>query len=279
MGQLFMSFFFLCILALSTAVRAYDVVLPEENSPNDPRQIYFIQLLELAFEKSNTPLRISYAKIPILQERALSMLNQGDLSVNLTWTMSSSQREELALPIRIPLLRGLLGARVCLVRRGEEVFSTLDEKIIIQGNDWPDTKILKANKFSVETATHYESLFEMLRQKRGDCFLRSITEVQKELESKLITGLALEKNYLIYYPAPMYFFVHRNNQILHSILEKGLKSAIKDGSFEKLFLKHYGGGLSDAVLSIKNRKIIRLSNPFLPTVTPLTDATLWYSFD
>ncbi len=280
MNKLFRSAIVLFFIVLSSAAHCLEVVVPEENSPaHDPRQQYFIELLEGIFQEMKTPLKIIYTKIPLLQGRALELMKSDDTGISLTWTMTSEQRELQARPIRIPLLKGLLGARVCLVSRGEENISKLESKVIVQGHDWPDTDILKKNGWKVETATHYRSLFEMVRKKRADCFLRSVTEVQKELKDPLSEGLSLEKNHLIYYPAPMYFFVGKHNIFLSQLIENGLNQMMANGTFDKIFLKHYGEGLNDTLLNIKNRKIVRLSNPYLPKATPIRNSKLWYSFD
>ena len=49
---------------------------------------------------------------------------------------------------------------------------------------------------------------------------------------------------------------------------------VKDGSFEKIFLKYHGEDIRKA--DLKHRTLITLTNPDLPPATPLADKALWF---
>ncbi len=91
----------------------------------------------------------------------------------------SEDREAELIPIRIPVTKGLLGFRVCLVKadnlgKFQDIASLSDwkrKKITIgQGTHWPDTAILESNGLAVIKSSQYQPLFEMLYQKKVRLF-------------------------------------------------------------------------------------------------------------
>ena len=71
----------------------------------------------------------------------------------------------------------------------------------------------------------------------------------------------------------MYFFVNRQRPELAAEIRKGLEIALKDGSFEALFMQNFGASLKRARLD--KRRVLEMGNPLLPPETPLADARLW----
>ena len=195
--------------------------------------------------------------------------------------MTSKEREAHLLPVRIPIYKGLIGWRIGLVRevdaeRFASVRTLADLRALTlgQGHDWPDTEILRGNGLSVYGVDDYESLFRMLRQGRFDYFPRSVLEIWQERDRHAGQGLVVEPHLLLRYPAVAYYFVNRRNTALARVIERGLERALADGSFDQLFLKFYGPSLEAARLD--QRTIIDLSNPLLPSDTPLSRDAFWY---
>ncbi len=258
-------------------------IAPE--SRQDTRNYYFIDLLNLALKKTEAsagPFELLSYAAPMNQSRALSSLNQ-DYGVDIVWTMTSNERELNYLPIRVPLLKGLLGHRVFLIhKKNRQKFaniSTLEQLQALsagQENGWPDTEILKSNGFNVVTGYQYAGLFKMLADHRFDYFPRGMNEIWQE--APIYTGLDLmvEPGIVVYYPAPIYFFVAKNNPALAKRIETGLMLAIRDGSFEQLFLSHPSNQEMFTKTRLEQRKIFRLENPLLPEKTPLENPELWY---
>jgi ABC-type amino acid transport substrate-binding protein len=192
--------------------------------------------------------------------------------------MTSRQREAELLPIRIPLLRGLLGVRLIMVRQEDadrlsavRSVADLADFRVGQGLGWPDTDILRANGLDIVTGDQYKGLFEMLALGRFDLFPRGITEAWDEVAET--RGLVVEPNILLIYPTAIYFFVHPDAKALADRIERGLRMAIQDGSFDALFQEHTAESL--ALTQPETRRILRLHNPLLPDLTPLEDRTLW----
>ena len=73
-----------------------------------------------------------------------------------------------------------------------------------------------------------------------------------------------------------HFHVHSQYSILDGAASvPGLvEKAIADGSFERLFERHFKTRLEK--LALRQRRIIELKNPYLPGKTPFQREALWY---
>lgn len=257
---------------------------PRQEASTDHRSDYFLAVLELALNKSQTHFGayvLTPADIGMQQARALeSLLSQRHLDV--VWTITSRERERQLLPIRIPLDKGLYSYRVLLIRTGEQPrfdrirqLSDLAALVAGQGHDWPDTQILRANGLKVETNSRYSSSFEMLARGRFDYFPRGVSEIGPELQQHQQLSLAVEQRLLLHYPSAMYFFVSPQATRLAARLQQGLEVALADGSFDQLFNQH--PAMKDALgLLQQPRLVLALDNPLLPGQTPLGTARYWY---
>ena len=144
---------------------------------------------------------------------------------------------------------------------------------IAQGQEWPDTQILRANGIDVITAPKYEGLFKMLVGKRFDYFPRSTMEIWDEQEINDDT-LEVEPHLAMHYLYDSYFMVNRKNTKLAKSIQEGLEKAIADGSFDKVFQDYFGERLRKARLG--SRTVIELRNPLLTPGTPSNRPELWY---
>lgn len=233
---------------------------------------YIKDVLKLISEKTEGgPINIKPTDMDMSQDRALQSLREGK-DIDLFWTMTSKDREKGLRVIRIPLLRGLLGNRIFIIRKGDQAkfdkVKTMDDlkKLSLgQGHDWPDTFILESAGLKVEKSPNYQGLFPMLDSGRFDAFPRGVNEPWTEVEKNIPGKLEIEKKLAVSYLAPLFFFVNPNNKALAERLEKGLKAAIADGSFEKLFNQHWGEFLTKA--NMKERTIFKIDNPFLSDET------------
>lgn len=258
-------------------------VKPE--SPDDPRHLYYLEVLKLALDQTRAtdgPYRLETSNDIMYQQRALKSL-ETDRGVNVVWTMTTSTRESRFRPVRIPLLKGLLGYRIFLIRKGDQArFSavrSLDDLRQLtagQSSDWPDTKILRSNGLKVVGGVSYRGLFSMLKLGRFDYFPRGANEPWAELRTHRGQGLAVEQSLMLEYPAPIYFFVNRQDSQLADRLERGLRLAIADGSFEHLFVTHPSIREVMDRAHIGQRRIFKLDNPLLTPETPLNDRSLWF---
>ena len=111
---------------LAHAADARVVVYPPPESDGDERSAYRIDLLRLAFAKLGLPYRLRPGDTVMPQGRALRRIEQQQ-EVDVFWSMTSVEREQQLLPIRIPIDRGLLGWRLLLIRNGDAArFAAID---------------------------------------------------------------------------------------------------------------------------------------------------------
>lgn len=256
-------------------------------SDKDSRNHYFVEMLKLAMDKTTEthgPYKLAQVRVKMNQSRAIALLTSNTI-LDVVWTMTSSERESLMRPVRVPLLKGLLGHRIFIIRQGEEQrfasitdFHALQTLTAGQGHDWPDTHILRANGITVKDAADYEGLFFMLANNRFDYFPRGANEPYSEVAARPDLNLMVEENLLIRYPAPIFFFTNDKNQHLAERLQTGLSLATEDGSFNNLFYNHPSTKKIFSQAQMENRRIFELSNPLLTKETKaiLKSAALWY---
>jgi hypothetical protein len=205
------------------------------------------------------------------QERALRELeNRESALVDIANVASNVTREKELTVIPLPIDGGLLGLRVCVVRRddlrkfrGIQLVEDLSERHIRigQGTHWPDTAILQVNGIEVVTHSRYEILFRMLDSDRFECFARGVSEVLYDLRLVNNPEYIIEPDLLMAYAMPSYFFVGNHDQIMAYRLQLGIDRAIKDGSFADHLDRYYGRAIEE--LNLGERQILVLDNPYL----------------
>lgn len=203
--------------------------------------------------------------------------------INVFWSASNSDLESRFLPIRIPLYKGLFGHRIFLIRKDQQ--SKFDPVENLQqlaqldaglGTFWEDTRILKAAKLKVETATQYNNLFPMLEGGRFDYFPRGLHEPWNELNKPGREPLTVEQNLMLVYPMPVYFFVNRQRPALAEAISQGLWHLIDNGQFDQLFNTNPLVIKAITRATPGQRRILRIDNRNLPSATPLADKRLWF---
>lgn len=256
------------------------VTYPLPESVSDQRTVYPVALLKLCERKTQQKFSFQPSRLRSQQDRNLRQLSTGE-GIDIVWTMTTKEREANLLPIRIPIDKGLLGWRLLLVRsQDKDLFNNinstagLSKLLAVQGHDWPDVDVLKANNLKVTTGSTYEGLFKVLGAGHVQYFPRAITEVWGELNSHQDLSLEVEPSLVLHYPSAIYFFVNKKNQALADSLDACLKQSISDGSFDELFQRHYGSVIAQSHLD--RRKVIELSNPTLPEATPINNSNYWY---
>jgi hypothetical protein len=273
----------LCLTFLPLSSFADTVRYPAIEDSADQRSNYPIALLELALKKAGSTATLQSTSARVSKSRALHLLETG-VDVDVVWTMTSIEREKRFLPIRIPIYKGLGSYRLMLIRGEDQPkFSALKDEaalkqqLMSQVHDWVDTEVLRHNKFKVLNASSYQSLFQMLLHNRVDAVPRSVLEIEAEQLLFAAQGLHVETDWLLHYPGAVYFFVSNKNLQLAEKIELGLRKALKDGSFDLVFQKHFDSQLRKMKLS--ERKLVELENPLLPPETPLGESMLWYRPD
>ncbi|MDR7269513.1 hypothetical protein J2X20_002142 [Pelomonas saccharophila] len=270
----------LAAAATEVSARPTPLVYPQHDPGRVPQWHYMQEVIKLAITRSGASYDLVESPVPMTQARVVRELADRSGRIDLCWTMTSMERETQMLPVRVPMDRGLIGCRIAFVRP-EDVDRWRDLRDVEglarytagQGQDWPDTGILRANGLPVQGISRYEALFDMLRLRRIDYFPRAVFEIDDEAATPQAHDLVIEPHVLLRYPAASYLFVRPDRPQLAAELQRGMESAAGDGSLARLFQQYFGDLLRRHNLA--RRRQLLLKNPLLPPETPLHKPAYW----
>ena len=270
----------LVLMVMASPLYAAESKTIVTNMKSNVQTDYMNGLLKLALSYSEKDYIFSTTPEVYSRPRVMESVKAGAISV--MWGGTSEEMERDFIPIRIDAYRGLMNHRLFFIRQGDQArfdnINTLEDlkKIRLgQGRSWQDASILESAGLTVVKTTKKPSLYHMLDGGRFDAFPRGANEVWTELSAFPELELTVERNLVLIYPLPTYFFVTHKDPELAKDIEFGLESAIKDGTFNKYF---YGSPEVQEALEkadLANRRAIRIDNPFLPKATPLDRKDLW----
>ncbi|WP_111979324.1 transporter substrate-binding domain-containing protein [Algibacillus agarilyticus] len=228
---------------------------------------YHLDLLKLALSY-NTDKRYQVYKHqePLPKQRAFKFMEQ-NTGVDVLSGSATKERQAQYRAIHVPLYKGLKGWRLAIINQHTpDLFKQVKNiKQLAQLNptqfhSWIASKVFKHNKINVATSSSFKGLFQMIDRKRADYLPRSLLEVEKDLARYPELNLTLDPYILIKYPSVSYFFVNKHNKTLANHIEQGLKKALKDGNFDRLFNQTFGKVIKQ--YNLENRNVIELENPF-----------------
>lgn len=254
------------------------------NKPSPVQTDYMQGLMKLSLKYSGKPYTFITTEETYSRPRLMESVKNG--SVSLMWGGTSEQMENDYIPIRIDAYRGLMSHRVFIIREGDQPrfdqVKTLDDLRKIkfgQGRSWQDASIMETAGFEVIKSTKKPGLFYMLDGSRFDAFPRGASEAWSEVSAFPNLKLTVEKELVLVYPLPTYFFVHKGEPELAKDIENGLEAAIKDGAFDTYFFnsKEVKDVLDRA--NLPNRRAFYIANPYLPKATPLERKELWITIE
>ncbi len=232
-------------------------------------RVYADALLSLALTLSKEkygPYKIEQQTQQSVIRRQLVELEKGN-SISVAVSMPTQEWLEKALPVRIPLMKGLASYRFFLGNNNNQhlfdqihTLGGLKALSIGQGPGWSTGKILEDNGFNVVYGGPYATLIPMLEANRFQLLMRGIFEVEPELAAnkKAMPDLTIIKNFAVYTYLPMYFFVAKNRPQLAARIEYGLKKANANGQMDSLFNTYFHDELK--LLQNKNLTVFYLPN-------------------
>ncbi|HSY27130.1 MAG TPA: hypothetical protein VK832_06490 [Burkholderiaceae bacterium] len=261
-----------CLFTSITSIAAPErIFYPGTASVTDTRAGYYVKLLDLALRKTGIQYELRPNEMPMASPRTIQKIASND-GLDVTWGPTTRELEQALLPVRIPIDKGVLGLRLFLIKKRDrslfENIHTLAQLQLLaagQQRDWSDTEILRANGMKVVGADIYEQMFQMLAADRFQYFPRGVAEIWGEEKSHTDLGLEVEQHLALRYPACSYFFVSKGNAKLAQSIEQGLRIAMRDGSFEKLFQQYNGDYIKLAHLN--TRTVFELNNPLNPNAS------------
>lgn len=267
----------LVVICFSQVSVAEDIRI---NKVAGEKEELLLSVLELVWSKADPNGKIIQLNDELPVSRLPVEVESG--AIDLMWAGASAKNDEQMLAVRIPLLKGMLGHRISIIRQGDQhkfndirSISDLARLDAGMGRTWGSTKVLEQAGLNVVTAMKYENLFHMLEGGRFDYFPRGIHEPWAELAKYPELPLEVEKRILLIYPYAMYFYLQKDNRALHAKLTRGFEQAIADGSFDELF---YSAPMVKQVIekgNIKDRIVLRMPNNEMHKDTPVDRPELW----
>jgi hypothetical protein len=273
---------FFCLIVLNSYICngcTITATIPLIESEKD-QLIY--ELLELSLSKTGVNVCLNQLGQVITDARKTRRVEEGSLS--LKWSSANNPLERNLQPIKIPIFKGLLGYRIFVIRKGDQIrfddIKTLEDlrKLTAgQGYFWGDTKILQMAGIPVVTSAQGRNLWSMLASNRFDYMSLAVHEPWLDLEPRSELQLEVEKNIVLVYPSAMFFYVSPDNKMLYDLISSGMEMAINDGSYDLLF---YQSQMIKAVIEYANlpaRKIIHIKNPLIDMNILPSDPKYWIS--
>ncbi|MCF2949732.1 diguanylate cyclase [Paraglaciecola aquimarina] len=258
---------FLLLILFSSSIFAVcdmTVTVPKLESSKDK---LINSLLQLSLNKVQANICYQQNNQIVTEARKAKLIEDG--VINIQWASASSKVDEYLQHIEQPIFKGLMGFRIFVIRDNEQAkfdhinsVEQLKELVAGQGAFWGDTKVLKAAGLPVVTSTQGRRLWQMLNLKRFDYLPLGAHEPWADIELRPELNFTVEKNLLLIYPSAMYFYLSKNNQQLFELLNRGMRLAIDDGSYDELLFKSdmLQGAINKANLA--NRKILVIDNPY-----------------
>lgn len=257
------------VMPVLAATPTDQVRYPPPQHAQDRRSDYAIALLTEALARTAPQLQVVPARHLFSRSRALEELTPGG-AIDVVWTLTSVEREQKYLPVRIPIYFGLGGYRLLLIHQQQQArFAALRTGAqwralqFAQVHDWMDTKLLRQHGWQVQGVSQYANLFPLLLKQRVDAVPRGVLEISDEAAQWQAQGLVIEQHWLLKYPSAEYFFVSQQNPVLAAALEQGVRQMQQDGSLQRLFDRHFAEKL--AALGLDRRRVLTIQNPYLPT--------------
>lgn len=259
---IFNSFIFFC-----AALSAQTINVAQEPRAQYKRDEYLSTLLIKALEAANYSATLNYIIVHPHQQRTLITLQNSE--VDLYWSMTSPERETLAIAIKIPLYRGYIGKRALVTQRellpqfkNITTLEQLQPLTAVQGHDWPDTKVLSHNGLNVRPLANYKAMFGLTAAGRIDYFPRSFIEVSSELREIDNNELAIVPHIYLQYPAAFYYFVSKEKPALANAIQQGLTKLEQSGEFLALFNKYFADDLNALPFKGVKATELTLANPY-----------------
>ncbi len=271
-------------LLLCSQAFAFEIKLPV-TSVFTERDEFKIDLLKLLMEKAGEDCEITFSQKIYTQPRIIAELLNKRALINLAFMGTSARLEKTLLPVYFPVYRGLLGYRVFIIHKDQQVkfdnvktLTDLQKFNGIQGLGWADIEILEHSGLK-QYPTKYEKIFTNLNfMGRPIYFSRGVNEAFREVEARKdkMPNLAVEKKILLIYPFASFFFAAPPNQKLADALTKGFEAAYADGSLLEYFYNHKE--IQDLVeqADIDNRVRINIPNPSFTKKAENINARYWH---
>ncbi|MFL0802036.1 MAG: diguanylate cyclase [Agarilytica sp.] len=277
----------LCSVSIAQTHNVLEITYPAAITTQDQ---LIVDILRLAVSKSDKSHLYQLSPLPNASgpERALEtkmkQVQTGQLSV--MWAGAQEVNERTMQPIKIPILKGLLGHRIFIIRKDKQVLfdslssiEDLKQLSLGQARFNNDTNILKQAKLSVVDPVKHDNLFKMLEGGRFDYFPRALHEPWEEIQTHSDLPLAVEQKILLVYPYALYFYVSQKKAELNDMITQGFRNAIEDGSFDQLFFSSELIKTTFEKSNFRSRKVFHIPNPNFNASAYQQNSELWLNIE
>jgi ABC-type amino acid transport substrate-binding protein len=242
----------------------------------DSRQEYEREVLSAALAATNKThgawnLTIDNTDYPAAEDEASVFRTKGfDIFGTVAGNQKLANEQKILIPL--PLMKGLLGYRILIVRADErEKFGAIKTAKELQKlrlgipSTWADAELFRQNGYPVVEKGGFDEIFTRLRNKEFDYVSFGANEVDGVFAERAASAgqLVIEQSLLVYYPFPLVFYVNPKNKALAERVTQGLTRISSNGELDKIFKRYFGKGLVH--LKLNERQMIKLSNPMLPS--------------
>ncbi len=244
------------------------------SAQEDPRYEFPLRLLQALLHAAGLAPELAIQP-HVDQPQAAIALSKGQLDIALLSTQT--QPMPGLTPLRFPIRRGLLGARLLLARRESlPRFRNLRSLAALQrgfvmgyGEDWQDRALLQRLGFRMHLEPKYPDLFRALARGRFDYLSRGINEVWAELDHPLLVphGIVVVPRLALSYPLDDYFFLGPSRQAWLPLLQAGMEKLWRSGAYFKLFEDAFGRALERA--DFEKRLVLQVVGYGVQSGTPM----------
>lgn len=282
----FISLFFLIFLLKVNTLWAIDTVrITNALSSMDKRLEYKSDVIKQALELTVPEFgayEYKIINIRMNRHRALTTIIRG-LPSNIYISPANEEWNKKTIPIKIPIRRGLLNYRLLLINKVDlpkfSAVNTRDDlKVLTAGvqSGWVTTEVLRAAQMDYVETQSFDGLFTLLDNQHFNYIPRAIYEIFDELKVRqdLLENVIIEPTLAIHLPMPTYIYVSPTEPRVAKRLEAGLRIMLENGDLDRTLQKFYADDIKRA--NLKNRKIIKIDNPYYKDNDLLDDKSLWY---
>ena len=268
----------LLIISINSSWAAISVKVSDTRENN-----FYMEVLSWVLEKSGKEFKIISKKYPVSsQKRKIFLLKNGE--IDILYAGTSKQLEKELLPIRFPIMRGLVGRRLFIIHKNYQVdynlimtLKDLKKHTGVQGIGWGDKEVLEASGLK-QVEKLYDDIFRNINAGSRYYFPRGMTEVFSEFIDKKqkLPNLDIEKRIVLVYKTAVFFFVNPSNIELANIVKTGFSKAYEDGGYYRFFYNHPLIKSSIEQANLQKRIKIEIPNPFLSSDTEAIPKQYWH---
>lgn len=251
-------------IVFSLKGKAEEIIRVPTFTTDHPIVEYLYLQLELAVQATNEDYgnaQLVRLRIPVEEERQLRNLNQNITDV--AWATCSVQRSTDYKAVLVPMIAGLFGSRVNLIRENDTRFTNIEQVedltrlVAVQSPKWHDYDILVSNGFTVLSSDRF-SAYRAVEKGLADYYPRGVAEVLGEMAIAETKGLVIAPGHSLRYPLLFVLYVNKHNHKLAERLTEGFRRNLENGEFIGL-LEQQDWYLSAKSL-LQNRKVFHLEN-------------------